>query len=78
MASQREEPPPFGERLRISLVRGISAVRARSPSYGAQEAAAQLAAFQLAAAQEAAAQLAAFQEADDQLAAFQDAEAQEA
>src|SRR3954452_741720 len=54
---------------------GISAPRG-NPSYGAQDAAAQLAAFQLAAAHEAAAQLAAFQEAEDQLAWFQEALAQ--
>ena len=65
----------MGRGSESSLLWGISALRG-DPSYGAHEAAVQLAAFQLAAAQEAAAQLAAFQEADDQLAWFQDAFAQ--
>ena len=78
MASQREEPPPFGERLRISLVRGISDPACRRLAYAAQEAAAQLAAFQLAAAQDAAAHEALFQEAEDQLAFAQEALAHEA
>ena len=62
------------ERLRSSLVRGISFREV----YSAQEACAQLAAFQDAAAQEACAQLAAFQEAEAQLACAQDALAHEA
>ena len=63
------ELPSFG---------GSASYHGQRLPYAAQEAAAQLAAFQLAAAQEAAAQLAAFQEADDQLAWFHEAEAQEA
>src|SRR6187431_1189994 len=79
-ASPGEEPPPFGERLLISLVWGISALK-REQAYAAQEAAAQLAAFQdaedqLACAQEAFAQLAEFHEADAQLAFAQEALAQ--
>jgi hypothetical protein len=56
------------ERLRVHSFEGSASFGASDHPYAAQEAAAQLAAFQLAAAQEAAAQLAAFQEAEDQLA----------